>query len=149
MLAFPSVRPSVRLPSVCSIEISASRPARDFKFFLFDSSRGLDLPICKFFWWAHRGAVGGPKRGFFHTKFKVWLAICQNITKFDGEHDGAHPRNNWTNFFFNFFFWDLIKGLRGNTHVVGFIHFFRLQSVYSSIFKRLKTVAYYLKKLSK
>ena len=79
--------------SVRSIEISASRPARDFKFFLFDSSQGLD-----FIWWAHRGAVGGPKRGFFHTKFKVWLAICQNITKFDGEYDGAHPRNNWTNF---------------------------------------------------
>ena len=52
---------------------------------------------------------GGPKRGFSIQNFKVWLAIYQNVTKFDGEYDGAHPRNNWTNFFFR----DLIKGLRG------------------------------------
>jgi len=96
MLAFPSFCASVCRLCVCSIEISASRPARDFKFFLFDSSQGLDLPICKIFL---VGPPGGKKGGFSIQNFKVWLAICQNITKFDGEHDGAHPRNNWTNFF--------------------------------------------------
>ena len=91
MLCFPSVR-----PSVCSFEISASRPARDFKSSLCDSSQGLILQNCKKIWWTHRWGGGGQKGGFSIQNFKVWLAICQNITKFDGEYDGAHPRNNWT-----------------------------------------------------
>ena len=69
MLAFPSVR----LPSaVCSIEISASRPARDFKFFLFDSSQGLDLPICKIILVGPPGGGGGAKKGVFPYKISKY-----------------------------------------------------------------------------
>jgi len=37
-----------------------------------------------------RGPKGGVKQNF-----ELWLAICQNVTKFDGEHDGAYLRTNW------------------------------------------------------
>ena len=74
MLAFPSVRASAVRASVCSIEISASRPARDFKFFLFDSSRGLDLPICKIFLVGPPGGGGGTKKGVF--PYKIQSMTC-------------------------------------------------------------------------
>ena len=76
MLAFPSVR----LPSVRSIEISASRPARDFKFFLFDSSQGLGLPICKKFLVGPPGGGGWAKKGVF--PYKIQSMAC-DISKYN------------------------------------------------------------------
>ena len=38
------------------------------------------------------GGTGGPKKGDFMKNIKIWLPRCLNISKFDEEHDGTHPR---------------------------------------------------------
>ena len=86
MLCFPSVCPQHR-----DLGSQTSQRLQIFAMWFLLGSRFAGMQ--KKIWWTHRW---GSKKGVFHTKFKVWLAIYQNAGKFDGEHDGAYPRTNQT-----------------------------------------------------